>query len=161
MPENPPLVAAGTRAPQKRPQPIPRPVREAIKLTVYGRIDDPDCAPVDFIEAAKSVSMKPDQMRRWLDRPNVRALLLAERRTFRDAICAGNEGALRRIRDERPNAMAQVHAIKTLEQLGEEAAARPNSAAQTPGVVIRVLNVTTPPAEPRTINVTPEPVRTP
>jgi hypothetical protein len=52
------------------------------------------CRAFTFIEAAHETGIKPDVMRRYLDRPEVRALLLAERRAFRAAICGGNEGAL-------------------------------------------------------------------
>jgi hypothetical protein len=83
----------------KRPQPIPPKLREAIGLMVYGHPDDPDCRAFTFIEAAHETGIKPDVMRRYLDRPEVRALLLAERRAFRAAICGGNEGALLRVRE--------------------------------------------------------------
>src|SRR5689334_15710687 len=107
MPINPPLRASGSRE-LKRPRPIPKAVRDAITLMVYGKIDDPDCAPVDFITAAKLSGIKPDVMRRWLDRAEVRALLRSERRAFREAICAGNEAALQRVRDKSANGMVTV-----------------------------------------------------
>jgi hypothetical protein len=162
MPENPPLVAAGPREPTKQQRPIPKAVREAVRLMVYGAIDDPDCRPLGFIEAASEVGLKPDQMRRWLDRSVVRALLLRERRIFRTAINSGNEGALLRIRDTAKNAMAQIGAIRTLEELGEEDAARHGRTGQreTPGVTIRIVNVSAPPAPAATgaIDITPSSV---
>jgi hypothetical protein len=85
-------------------------VRDVITLMVYGRIDDESCAPVDFVEASKLAGIKPDVMRRWLDRAEVRALLLKEWKAFRAAICAGNEQALQRVRDKSPNGMATVAA---------------------------------------------------
>jgi hypothetical protein len=139
MPDNPPLAAAGPRDPEERPRPIPKAVRLAIALMVAGKPDDPDCAPLSFIEAAKLAGIKPDVMRRYLDRANVRALLRSERRTFREAICAGNEGALRRIRDESANSMAQIGAIRTLEQLSDGDAARLPHTGE-PGVTIRIIN---------------------
>jgi hypothetical protein len=117
MPDNPPLTAAGPRDPQKRPRPIRKPVREAIKLMVYGNPDDPDGKPLDFIEAGRLVDIKPDVMRRYLDRGDVRALLRSERRAFREAICAGNEASLRRVRDQSANGMVTVAAVRTLEQI--------------------------------------------
>jgi hypothetical protein len=139
MPANPPLTAAGRREP-KRTRPIPRKVREACDLMVYGRRDDEDCKPLDFIEAGKACDIAPDIMRRWLDRAQVRAYLLASRRTFREAICAGNEGALQRIRDKSLNGMAVIASVRALEQLDEETNARPAN-APTPGVTIRIVNV--------------------
>jgi hypothetical protein len=103
-------VTASSRELQ-RPRPIPRRVRDVITLMVYGRIDDESCAPVDFVEASKLAGIKPDVMRRWLDRAEVRALLLKERKAFRAAICAGNEQALQRVRDKSLNGMATVAAM--------------------------------------------------
>jgi hypothetical protein len=150
MPANPPLTAAGARDPQKqRPQPIPRKVRSALDLMVYGMPDDEDCRPLDFSEAARECGVAPDIMRRWLDRANVRAYLLAARRTFRAAICAGNEGALQRIRDKSANGMAVVASVRALEQLDEETNARPTN-SQTPGITIVVRTVAPPPPIDRT-----------
>ena len=141
MPANAPLTAAGPRDPHKqRARSIPRKVREACDLMVFGRSDDEDCKPLDFIEAAKECGVAPDIMRRWLDRAQVRAYLLASRRTFREAICAGNEGALQRIRDKSPNGMAVIASVRALENLDEEAAARTLN-PPTPGVTIRIVNV--------------------
>jgi hypothetical protein len=116
---------------------------------VYGRPDDEDAKPLDFIEAAKDCDIRPDVMRRWLDRAQVRAYLLAERRNFRAAICAGNEGALQRIRDKSANGMAVVASVRALEQLDEEATARPTN-PQTPGVTIRIVHLPAPPPLDRT-----------
>jgi hypothetical protein len=101
----------------KRPRPIPPKLREAIGLMVYGHPDDPDCRAFTFIEAAHETGIKPDVMRRYLDRPDVRALLLSERRAFRAAICGGNEGALLRVRETAHNGMAVVAAVRALEEL--------------------------------------------
>jgi hypothetical protein len=130
MPITPPILSSGSREPDKRPQPIPRKVRDAIALMVCGRRDDPDCAPLSFIDAAKECGIRPDVMRKYLDRPSVRALLRADRRAFRDAICAGNELALQRIRDRGGNAMAAVAAVRALEQIDSEENIRAPAAAQ-------------------------------
>ena len=146
MPITSPLGSAGDPDPRKRARPIPRRVRDAVTLMVYGKIDDPDCAPLNFIEAAKLAGIKPDVMRRYLDRADVRALLRSERRAFREAICAGNEGALQRVRDKSANSMAQVAAVRALEQIDAEVGTRPDNAM--PGVTIRILNVTHTPSVP-------------
>lgn len=141
MPTNPPLTASGSRE-LKRLRPIPRPVRTAITLMVYGKIEDPDCAPVDFITAAKLSGIKPDVMRRWLDRAPVRALLRSERRAFREAICAGNEQALRRVRDKSANGMVTVAAVRALEQINED----PHSRGVAPESPHITINIVPPPA---------------
>jgi hypothetical protein len=143
MPISPPIMSSGSRQPEKRPQPIPRKLRDAISLMVYGRPDDPDCAPLAFIDAAKASGIAPDVMRKYLDRPNVRALLRSQRRAFREAICAGNEGALKRVRDTSQNGMCTVAAVRALEALdGEDAVRSPD--APRPGVTIVVRQVTEP-----------------
>jgi hypothetical protein len=139
MATNPPLTASGSRD-LKRPRPIPRTVRDAIVLMVYGKLDDADCKPLDFVEAAKLAGIKPDVMRRYLDRGEVRVLLRNERRAFRDAICAGNEGALQRVRDKSANGMATVAAVRALEQI-EDADPHMRSVQESPHVTIRILNV--------------------
>lgn len=153
MNENNPLLASGPRE-LKRPRPIPQKVRRAIELMVYGKDDDEDCAPLDFIEAAKLAEVAPDHMRRYLDRAEVRALLRRERRVFREAICAGNEDALRRQRDGSKNGMVVVAAVRALEMLDTEEGQRPGSDRPTPGVVIRIVTNQDKPA-PR--DVTPAP----
>jgi hypothetical protein len=126
MPVLPPIRSSASRE-LKRPQPMPAKLREAICLMVYGHPDDIDCRALSFIEAAQETRIKPDVMRRYLDRPDVmrryldrpdvRALLLAERRAFRAAVCGGNEGALLRVRETAQNGMAVVAAVRALEEL--------------------------------------------
>ncbi len=108
----------------KRPQLIPKPVREAIKLMVYGKPDDPDGRPLTFIETAPVVGVKPDTLRRYLDKPAVIALLRRERRAFRESLCAGNESALGRVRDTAENAMAVVASVRQLEAMNADDATR-------------------------------------
>jgi hypothetical protein len=144
MAQNYPLTASGSREPTK-PQPIPRAVRQAIKLMVYGDPDDPDGRPLPFIEAGKACGVKPDTMRRYLHRPNVCALLRAERRLFREAINAGNEGALMRIRDKSPNGMAVIGSVRALEQLDDaDSTARLGAGVRPPPGLIVVVNTLAP-----------------
>jgi hypothetical protein len=83
----------------------------------------------------------------------VRKLLLAERRVFRDAVCAGNEGALKRVRDKSENGMA----VRTLENLAEETTHNPRGSVTMPGLIIQVINAPAVPREPiTTIDVKPE-----
>ncbi|WP_315729130.1 hypothetical protein [Bradyrhizobium sp. SZCCHNS2015] len=144
-----PLTATGPG--QKRPQPIPAKVKDALRLMVYGRLDDEDCQPLDFIAAAKECDVKPDVMRRYLDRPNVRAFLLAERRAFRAAICASNEAALLDVRDHSKNGLARIAAVRQLEtmEIADNETHAPGRQA-LPGLVVHVtvpvMNGPTPPA---------------
>jgi hypothetical protein len=112
-------ITASTREPAK-PRPIPRAVRDMLKIMVYGKADDPNCQPLTFIDAAKECGIKPDMARRYLDRADVRSLLMGERRTFRAAIAAGNEAALERVRRTSANGMCVVAAVRTLEALDED-----------------------------------------
>jgi hypothetical protein len=158
MPSNPPLTAAGSRE-LKRPRPIPTRVKTAITLMVYGRPDDIDATPPDFIEAARLVGLKPDQMRRWLDRGEVRALLRTQRQAHRAAICAGNEAALRKVRDKSLNGMATVAAVKALEQI-DEAEPRNRGADVSPRltIVIKAPDPAPPAPAPVIIEHEPEPL---
>jgi hypothetical protein len=81
-----------------------------------------------FVEASKLAGIKPDVMRIWLNRAEVRTLLLKERKAFRAAICAGNEQALQRVRDKSPNGMATVAAMLIDTQI-LTARAAPNAAS--------------------------------
>jgi hypothetical protein len=152
--QNHPLAAAGSRE-LKRPRPIAPKVREAVQLMVYGRLDDPDCKPLSFIEAAKIADIAPDMMRRYLDRADVRSLLLRERRAFRAGICAGNEGALARVRDKSENGMAIVASVRALEQLEGESAERGAPGATGPGLTIQIISAAPQPAAPVTIEARP------
>jgi hypothetical protein len=107
-----------------------------IKLMVFGAPGDRDFAPVPFLDAARQCGVSGDQARKYLDRANVRQLLMAERRAWRAAISSGNEGALLRIRDRSPNAMAQLGAVRALEQLEDGNAVGLGGQAQVPGVCI-------------------------
>jgi hypothetical protein len=95
---------------------------------------------MSFIESARLCGVKPDIMRRWLDRSEVRRFLLAERRAYRDAICAGNELALARVRDKSENGMAVIQSVRTLEHLNDADLPSGLSAAKTPGFVVWIAN---------------------
>jgi hypothetical protein len=109
---------------------------------VRGRPDDPDGKPLDFITAAAACDVAPDRMRQWLDRAEARAFLRAERRAFRDAVCAGNELALKRVRDTSENGMAVIGSVRALEQLDEEKSV---GVQQIPGFVIQIISPAAPP----------------
>jgi hypothetical protein len=134
-----PLTSASSRDPEKqRARPIPQKIRDAVLLMVYGKPDDPDCKPLPFLEAGRECDVKPDVMRKYLDRSDVRRLLMAERRAFRAAVCAGNEGALQRVRDKSTNGMVTVAAVRALEQLEQEDG-RAGTVPQLPGFTILIV----------------------
>ncbi|MFL6302006.1 MAG: hypothetical protein ACJ72H_00560 [Candidatus Sulfotelmatobacter sp.] len=140
MPYNPPLAASGSREP-KRAQAIPKRVKKMIECMVRGREDDPDAKPLDFIEAGRIAGLKPDVARRWLDRPHVISALRSERKAYREAICAGNEGALARVRDTSENGVAIVNSVRQLETMNEPRASDGVGLGRhpvTPGILVQI-----------------------
>jgi hypothetical protein len=157
MPTLAPVMAAGPRDSEKRPRALSPACKQMIRLLVYGDPNDEDCKPLDFIEAGKLAGFKPDVARRWLDRADFRAALRGERRAFREAVCAGNEAALQRVRDESKNGMVVVHAVRTLEHLSDEATTRQPGAPMTPGfaIILTVAAPAGPAGESAVVDVTP------
>jgi hypothetical protein len=130
-------MASGPREPRK-PRPLPKRVRAMISLMVCGDPSKDDARPLDFTAAGRKVGMRPDTARRWLDRGDFRSALRAERRAFRDSLCAGNEAALARVRDRSRNHMAVVRSVIALEQLDDVESARAGSVPRSPGLVIHI-----------------------
>jgi hypothetical protein len=152
---NPPVAASGPRSPEKR-RPLPKHVKLMIELMVRGRPDDPDGAPLSFIEAGKIAGLAPHRARQWLDRAEARSFLRAERRAYRDALCAANEHHLARIRGG-PNAAAGVRAIQVLEGLEEADTHRNTRGNVAPGLVVVIQGAM--PKQPLApvVDITPEP----
>ena len=143
MPDIQPIAASG-RFDRKRPRPIPQKVKDAISAMIVGKPDDPDCAAVDLVEAARLAGMTGYVLRRYLEKPYVRAYMLAEKRAFTAMLCAGNPAALRRARDTSANGMVTVAAARALEELDLESTARPLDPKQQPGITIVVRTVPAP-----------------
>jgi hypothetical protein len=140
-------VAASRREPARTVR-----VPEGVKRAIIEMVE----TGVDFISAAKSNGLQPQTMRRWLGRAECISFLRRERARFRATICAQNEFTLAQIRDDYDgNQMARVHAIKTLEQLDEDAPLRRSGELPTPGVTIRIVNATSVPDR-RIVDVTPD-----
>jgi len=157
MPDHPPLVSSAPREPAKRPRPVPAAVKAAIRLMVYGRDDG---VPLNLLDAARAVQLKPWTLRRYFDRPRVISLLRAERRAFIATLIAGNPAALARIRDTAANTMSQVRAVDLLEAMGDEAVHNRSTAPESPRMTICIVNQVAPPAPPpamRTIDAELEP----
>ena len=144
-----PFGASGLRSPTERPRSIPPAVRGAVMKMIY--------EGCDLVVAAQASGLRPDTMRRWLHRPELVGFLRQERAAFRQALCAGNERALAQIRDESDNAMAKVNSIKCLEDMNEDSSLRRAGEVPSPGVTIRIVNVSSPQAP--IVDVTPKPAQ--
>jgi hypothetical protein len=150
-----PFASSAPRQPDRqKPRPIPADVKNVIHLMVWGDDANPDALPLDLIAACAAVGIKAYRMRRYLDRPAIIAHLRAEHRKFREVVCCGNAAALRKVRSTSENGMAIVAAVRALDGLQAEEAARAD--APSPGVTIRIINQA-PQSVP--IDITPTPAR--
>jgi hypothetical protein len=141
-----PFKSTGSREPTVRPRPIPRVVKAAIELMICGPADVEDGAAMNLVEAAKSVGMRPNTLRRYLNRPAIVQYIRVERRAFRQSLLAGNDAALKRVRDTSPNAMAviaSVRQIETMEEADNDAQRGGQGRMQVPGIIV-VLNTALP-----------------
>jgi hypothetical protein len=106
-------------------------------------------------KAAKIAGMTDHSLRAALRKSHVMAYLNRELEVLRGSEKPQNIARLCQIRDAANN-MPAVNAVKTLEQLDVEARERPNAASPTPGVTIRIVNVTQSPLDTKVIDVTPQ-----
>ena len=125
-----PLVAS--RPAPVRAVRIPEKVRHAITAMVEEGLD--------FVSAGKQHGVTAQMMRRWLGRAEAITYLRAERSRFRQSVCAQNESYLVAIRGG-DNSMAAVRAIQVLEGLDEQGSLRRVGSEQTPGIVLKIVNV--------------------
>jgi hypothetical protein len=135
---SPPVLAGGPRD-AKRMRPLPKPLRELIVLMVRGCPDDSG-RQFDFVEAARMVGIRPQDVRKWFDRPVFLQALRAERKAWRAAICAANESALKRVRDTSENGMAVIGAVRSLEDLTEAEVTQSRGTHESPGIVINIIS---------------------
>jgi hypothetical protein len=142
MPVSLPFAASTARDVSDKPRRIPKSVQLACLDMIHQGID--------FVAAAKAHGIKPDTLRRHLTRIETLGFLRRERAAFRAALCSANEFYLAEIRANSANAMAQTKAISILEQIDDEARARPARSGEvpSPGVCIRILNITAVPEPP-------------
>jgi hypothetical protein len=142
------------------PRPVSPKVQTAIRLLIRGQDGDPDCRPLTLFEAAAAVGMKPWSLRKAFYQPTVVAHLRRERRAFIAILTAANPAALARIRDRAANTIAQLGAIKQLDdELAETITHRSNAAESSPHMTIQIINQVAPPAPTTVIDVQPEPER--
>jgi hypothetical protein len=141
MPILPPVAASGAREPERAARRIPLKVRACVVSMVNDGLN--------FIEASQLHGLRPATMRTWLHRPEIAALVREERRAYRLAISCATERALVDVRDNAENSMARVSAAKAICEIDREEYARPHAGERaSPGVSIRILNVTTMPTAP-------------
>jgi hypothetical protein len=153
-----PQHAIATSSPAKPVTPSPAPkaskslrptgrLKQALDLMVFGPETGElaGCA-LAMDAAAREVGLTTRAIRLALDKPYVRQYINAQKHVFRTSASAQNISALVRLRDNSGNAMAQLGAIKTLEQLDDEQG--PGSAPQQrAGMVIVVVRDASFPAE--------------
>jgi hypothetical protein len=139
----------GTPVVSSRPEPV-RAVRipEKVRAAITTMVEEGE----DFVAAGKRHGVTAQQMRRWLGRSAAISYLRKERARFRQSVCAQNEAYLVAIRSGE-NSMAAVRAIQVLEGLDEQGSLRRAGDTQTPGVVLKIVNVMQPP--PPAFDVTP------
>lgn len=108
-------------------------LRDAIERMVTEGMSGPD--------AARAVGLTPRAMRAALGKPHVIRFVRERTAQFRVEMCAPNVHRLGELRDQNENRMASVQAIKTLEQLDRDEAAKPAATRHvTPGVVVVINN---------------------
>jgi hypothetical protein len=152
------LVSSAARQPAKA-KPIPAKVRLAIRYMTYGHGEEG--TPLNVVDAARAVGMEAWALRKHFDRPDTLAYLRRERRAVTAIECAANPRALGKIRDRAANAVAQVNAIKTLEEMDAPDSYRQSGASFDPHLTIRIVNVGAPAAPSPTTVIDVQPVPEP
>jgi hypothetical protein len=127
---------AGPVDKRRRKRGLTTAVKTAIDAMIFGRCSRAEaCKTAGFTERALYLALEKAEVAQYWNR-QLLVLRAGER--------AANIHRLCEIRDAADN-MPAVNAVKTLEQLDAEAVARPVSQV-SPGIVIRVLNVSAPAA---------------
>ena len=115
-------------------------LKQALDLMVWG---DGERRYLPDNEAAVIAGLNVISIRNALHRPHVQAYYRTQCQVLRARESAANIHRLCEIRDAENN-MPAVNAIKALEMLETEQANRPNT--PSPGIVIRLVQVSSPPA---------------
>ena len=121
------------------PRRITRRVKRAIELIVH--------EAMAFDEAAREVNFSLRALRLAMNKPHVMAYYKAECEVFRDCRRARNYQRLAQIADDQNN-MPAVNAIKTM--MGLELEQTNNKQTTSPGVTIRIVNLSATPAQQQT-----------
>ena len=115
-------------------------LKQALDLMVWG---DGERRYLPDNEAAAIAGLNVLSIRNALHKPHVQAYYRTQCLVLRSRESAANIHRLCEIRDAENN-MPAVNAIKALEMIGDEQTNRPNT--PTPGISIRIVQVSTPPA---------------
>ncbi len=108
-------------------------------------------------DAAKVNNMSIHGLREALRKPHVKAFYHAELGVLRESERPRTFHRLCELRDQDENKNAAVAAAKVIEQVSDEQLLRPHATVISPGVTIRIVNVTAPgdvttPTPPRIID---------
>ena len=137
MPISPPVAASGKREPERAVRRIPAKVRACVVSMVTENLD--------LVTASQLHGVRAASLRAWLHRPEIAALIRAERKAYRLAISCGTESALVDIRDNREgNQMARVAAAKAICEIDRDEYARPAGDRVSPGITLKFVTYATP-----------------
>jgi hypothetical protein len=106
--------------PDKAKAPAPKvqgKLKRALDLMIFG---DEAGNTYGFLEASRSVNYPVPSMRRALERQHVQRYLREQKQVFRASVSGANILHLQKIRDQTDNRMAQLGAIKLLEDDGSQ-----------------------------------------
>jgi hypothetical protein len=107
---------------------------------------------LDFVAASRLHDVRPATMRMWLHRPEIAALVRAERKAYRLAISCGTERALVEVRDNREgNQMARVAAAKAICEIDRDEYARPAADRVSPGITLKFVTYAAPAQAPQPV----------
>jgi hypothetical protein len=134
---------------QRQPAPTDKPKRAlqvegklkaALDLMVFGPQEGENAGlALDLAQACRSVGMRYSSMRKAIEKPHVRQYLSAQKQVFRAAASAQNISYAVKMRADAGNAMAQLGAMKFIEQDAEQSE-RSAASARTPGIVVQIIN---------------------
>jgi hypothetical protein len=107
---------------------------------------------LDLVAASQLHGLRPATIRTWLHRPEIAALVRAERKANRLAISCGTEKALVEVRDNREgNQMARVAAAKAICEIDRDEYARPAADRVSPGITLKFVTYAVPAQAPQPV----------
>ena len=141
-----PVAASGSREPERAARRIPSKVRACVVSMVTENLD--------LVAASQLHGVRPASLRMWLHRPEIAALVRAERKAYRLAISCGIERALLEVMENREgNQMARVASAKAICEIDRDEYAWPVADRVSPGITLKFVTYQAP--QPAPIEVTP------
>ena len=141
MPILPPVAASGSREPDRPERRIPSKVRACVVTMITEGLD--------LVAASKQHGVRAATLRTWLHRPEVAAIVRAERKAYRLSIICGTEHALADVRDNAENSQARVNAAKAIVEIDREEYARPAGDRVAPGITLKFVTYAAPTQAPQ------------